>query len=145
MANTPVKDGNGSLVYLSSTGTGAVGDPYIPSRSVTAITSALPAGTNTLGAVLSPTVTADATITGIGTVTGAGTPVQGGSVTNANGFILKGHPDNTDTFWIFYWGQTKASGFPLNSKEAIIVPVSNLNVLGFDADVSGEKVCWIKA
>lgn len=86
-------------------------------------------------------VTADADLTHIITVTSAGTPEAGPDKENPNGWILKANPDNTDTVWYMFAGQTKAAkGFPLNAGEAMIVPVRNLNQLSFDADVSGDKV-----
>lgn len=86
-------------------------------------------------------VTPDAGLTQIITVTSAGTPVPGPDVDNPNGWILKASPDNTDTVWYMFLGQTKAAkGFPLNAGEAMIVPARNLNQLSFDADVSGEKI-----
>lgn len=86
-------------------------------------------------------VTADANLTQLITVTTAGTPVQGPDATNPGGWVLKAHADNTDTVYFMFWGQTKAAkGFPLNPGEAMIVPVSNLSTLGFDADVDGEKL-----
>lgn len=126
MANTPVRDGNGSTVYLKSVGSGTDAAPYIQQHVYN-------------------TVTADANLTGIVTVSTAGVPVQGTAVTNDGGFFLKAHPDNTDTVWVFDYGQTKAAGFPLNAGETIPMPVDDLSDLGFDADVSGEKVCWVKA
>ena len=88
--------------------------------------------------------TADATITGAITVTTSGTPVQGGNISNPNGFIIKAHPDNTDTVWFMYHGQAKSVGYPLNPGEQAPVPVSNLNLLDFDADVSGESLRYVK-
>jgi len=79
------------------------------------------------------------------TVPASGTPVQGPSITNANGFFIKGHVDNTDTVWAFPYGQTKISGYPLNAGEQAYLNVANLNESGYGADVSGEKICWLKA
>lgn len=78
------------------------------------------------------------------TVVTAGTPVQGGSVLLDNGVYLKGHPDNTDVVWVFGADQTKANGWPLSPGEQTCSSVANLNELYFDADVSGEKICWNK-
>lgn len=60
-------------------------------------------------------------------------------------FLLKAHPDNTDTVW---WGNDGSddvdadTGYPLNPGETCVVVISNLNKLYFDADVNGEKFCW---
>ena len=83
--------------------------------------------------------------TGITAVTTAETEVQLAAVTNAGGFFVKGHPDNTDTVWVMFEGQTKASGFPLNASEVMYLAVNDLTHVFIDADVNGEKVCWIKA
>lgn len=93
---------------------------------------------------LSPVTEVDDDYTGIKTVPTAGVAVAGPNTDSPTGFWLKGHPDNTDTVWFFPRGRTKANGFPLNAKEVIFANVKNLSVLSFDADVSGEKVCWSK-
>jgi len=80
------------------------------------------------------------------TVTTAGTAVVG--TTEAGSlFCIKAHPDNTDAVWVGQDGAndvTNANGFPLNPGETIVLNMANLNQVYFDADVSGEKVCWIK-
>ena len=79
------------------------------------------------------------------TVTTAGTAVQG--TDQISGLVaFKAHPDNTDAVWV---GNDDAddvtanNGFPLEPGESIIVQVGNLKQLYFDADVNGEKVCWL--
>lgn len=86
----------------------------------------------------------DSNVTGIVTVTTAGTEVTGGDIFNQTGFLLKAHPDNTDTVWFMGTGQAKTAGFPLDLGECAFCNVTNLSMLDFDADVSGEKVCWSK-
>jgi hypothetical protein len=85
------------------------------------------------------------TLSGIITVATAGTAQQGTDVPG-HLFAIKAHPDNTDTAWVGnVSGDVAATnGFPLNPGEALIIELSNLNVLYFDTDVSGEKVCWVK-
>ena len=90
-------------------------------------------------------VSLDSNFTGIVTCDTAGTPVSVGAVTNEGGFFVKPHPDNTDTVWIFFAGQTKASGFPLNTGEVMYLPVNDLSKVYMDADVTAEKLCFIKA
>jgi hypothetical protein len=80
------------------------------------------------------------------TVTTAGTAVVG-TTESGNLFAIKAHPDNTDVIWVGNDGAddvSSANGFPLEPGETIVLNVSNLNKLYFDADVSGEKVCWVK-
>ena len=90
-------------------------------------------------------VSLDSNFTGIVTCATTGTAVSLGAVTNEGGFFVKPHPDNTDTVWIFFAGQTKASGFPLNTGETMYLPVNDLTSVVFDADVTDEKICFIKA
>lgn len=83
------------------------------------------------------------------TVATAGTAIQG---TDAPGalFLIKAHPDNTDTIWVGNDDAaspdvTSSNAFPLDARDApIVISLSNLNTLWFDADVSGEKACWLK-
>jgi len=85
------------------------------------------------------------TLSGQITVTTAGTAVQG---TDAPGhtFALKPHHDNTDAIFVgnVSGDVTNANGFVLETGETLIVQVANLNQLYFDADVNGEKICWMK-
>jgi len=85
---------------------------------------------------------------GLITVTTAGTAVRGTNIPNPGGFYLKAHPDNTDTVWLGNDGVddiSSTTGYPLDPGEQMIVGIANLNQLWFDADVSGEKICWHKA
>lgn len=79
------------------------------------------------------------------TVTTAGTAVQGPDVPGAS-FAIKAHPDNTDTVWVGNASNTVTSstGYPLNPGEAVPIDVTNLSLLWFNADVNGEKVCWLR-
>lgn len=90
-------------------------------------------------------VSLDSNFTGIVANSTAGTAVSMGAVTNEGGFFVKPHPDNTDTVWIFFAGQAKTSGFPLNTGETMYLPVNDLTNVHMDADVDGEKLCFIKA
>jgi hypothetical protein len=85
---------------------------------------------------------------GLITVTTAGTAVKGTSVKSvAQGFAVKAHPDNTDTVWVGNDGAedvAATNGFPLNPGEGLVVQAHDLNELWFDADVSGEKICWFR-
>ena len=82
------------------------------------------------------------------TVTTAGTAVQGTDQV-CNLIALVAHPDNTDAIWV---GNdeandvTNSNGFPLNANGPPIVMslAGNLNELWVDADVSGEKLCWLR-
>ncbi len=79
------------------------------------------------------------------TVATAGTAIVGTTRTS-HLIALKAHPDNTDAVWVGNDGSsdvTNANGYPLDPGEAIVVEVGNLADLYFDADVSGEKVCWL--
>jgi len=80
------------------------------------------------------------------TVTTAGTAVQGTDQAG-NLFALKAHPDNTDAVWV---GNDDAgdvassNGYPMDPGETLVVGAANLNEFWVDADVSGEKLCWIR-
>lgn len=83
------------------------------------------------------------------TVTTGGTAVQGTSVLGRT-FAIAAHPDNTDTVWVGSDNAaspdvSSANGFPLGAAGAVLViEVGNLSELWFDADVNGEKICWIR-
>jgi hypothetical protein len=80
------------------------------------------------------------------TITTAGTAVQGTSV-NGDMFALAAHPDNTDVVWVGSDGAgdvSSSNGFPLSAGKSIaVIRVGSLDELWFDADVNGEKVCWL--
>ena len=88
-----------------------------------------------------------AQISGHVTVTTAGTAVQFPSSVEGTRFAIKAHPDNTDTVWVGQGATANdvdaSSGFPLNPGETIVRKCVNLSGIWADADVSGEKVCWI--
>lgn len=73
------------------------------------------------------------------TVAESGTPVAGPAAPIGSVFQLKAHPSNTDTVWV----GTKDDGFPLDPGESTIRYCNSLAGLTFDADVGGEKVCYI--
>jgi hypothetical protein len=80
------------------------------------------------------------------TVTTAGTAVQGTSQVG-HLFAVKAHPDNTDAVWVGNddaGDVTSSNGYPLDAGETVVLVLGNLNQAWFDADVSGEKVCWIR-
>lgn len=80
------------------------------------------------------------------TVTTAGTAVRGSDV-NGVFFALVAHPDNTDTVWVgdSNGDVSNANGYPLGAGgAAVVLELGNLNQVWCDADVNGEKVCWIK-
>lgn len=82
------------------------------------------------------------------TVATAGTAVRGTDASGLNGFLIKAHPNNLKPIWFGNDGAgdvTKDNGFPLQPGESVIVSVSNLEDLWFDAENNGEKVCWHKA
>lgn len=80
------------------------------------------------------------------TVPMAGTAVQGPDVTG-NYFALKAHPANVGTVWCGNDGNDtvdNASGFPLDPGEGIELFARSLSAYYFDADNSGDKVCWVR-
>lgn len=78
--------------------------------------------------------------TGHITITTAGTPVQG-TDQQANDIYLAGHPSNAGNVWV--GGIGDANKYPIPPGQQVVVNVGNLNALEFDADTSGDKVCWL--
>ncbi len=81
------------------------------------------------------------------TVTTAGTAVQGPNL-QVNGYVqFVANPNNTDTVWVGNDGAgdvAATTGFPLlQTGNAVVRRVNNLLDLWFDADVNGEKICYI--
>lgn len=76
---------------------------------------------------------------GIITVTTSGSTVAGPSGPIGSVFQITAHPDNTDAVWI----GPKNAGFPLRPGASAIRYCSTLSGLLFDADVSGEKICYL--
>jgi len=68
------------------------------------------------------------------------------NVTSDAGFILTAHPGNTALVWMYEnaVGKTKDNGYPLAVGDALVVGVSRLSRLKFEAEANGQKVCWIK-
>lgn len=79
------------------------------------------------------------------TVATAGTAVAGPDVAGTR-FVFTAHPSNTKPVWVGHVnGDVDANnGFPLTPGDALELFATNLNQLWFDADVNGEKVCWIR-
>lgn len=79
------------------------------------------------------------------TVTTSGTAVQPDAVKGSL-FSFKAHPDNTDTVWLgnVSLDVSSSNGFPLDPGETLVLSISDLSQLWVDADVNGEKLCWIR-
>jgi len=81
-------------------------------------------------------------ISGQVTVAATGTAIQGTAIKGTI-FSFQAHPDNTDTAYVGNDGADDVSsttGFPLNpAGPAVILFVSDLSDLWFDADVNGKK------
>lgn len=78
------------------------------------------------------------------TVTTAGTAVQG-TFSSARVVAVKAHPDNADAVWVGSDGAgdvTAANGFPLDPGEGVVL-TGGLSDFWFDADSSGDKICWL--
>lgn len=76
----------------------------------------------------------------------AGSAVAGPDV-EGEYFALKGHPSNSGAVWLGNDGSDdvdNATGFPLDPGQAVEIYAATLAVLRFDADVSGDKVCWYR-
>lgn len=78
----------------------------------------------------------------------AGTAVQGPNIDCPNGVFIKALRANTGNVYVGNDGAgdvTTSNGFELDAGEVILIQVSNLSDLWFDAGTSGDDVCWIKA
>lgn len=85
-----------------------------------------------------------AALSGIITVTTAGTAVKGTAIPGQK-VAVKAHPDNSDTVWVGNDGAgdvASTNGFPLNPGEGVVL-TGGLSNWYFDADVNGEKICWL--
>lgn len=82
---------------------------------------------------------------GVIVVTTAGTPVTGPDVSAPYGFILEGHPSNTQNVHVFAASGAASDAFALDALQDITLHVANLSSLKFNADVNGEQICWVKA
>jgi hypothetical protein len=94
---------------------------------------------------VTPNISVAAAISGQVTVTTPGTSIQGGDVVLTNGVFVKALTGNTGNMFIGYATGDNRTGFELDANQLILVQVSNLNQLWFDASVGGEKICWLKA
>jgi hypothetical protein len=57
--------------------------------------------------------------------------------------LLVIHPGPLCSFF-FHSLVTSSNGFPLDPGETVVVKAANLKDLWFDADVNGEKICWLR-
>lgn len=98
--------------------------------------------------VVSPPFSTATQITGQITVSTAGTAVQGPNIPLTNGVFVEALNSNIGNVYVGNDGAgdvTSSNGFELAAGKAVLVQVSNLNQLWFDAAVNGEKFCWMKA
>ena len=125
MSNMVVKDGNGTLKSLNTTGSGTDADPYVPAHTFSEIFP-----------------TADADLTQKITVVTAGSPQQGPDKSNTNGWLIQAASSNSGAAYFMFHGQTAAAkGFPLFPGSGVIfVPVVDLNSLDFDVTTNGNSV-----
>jgi len=85
-------------------------------------------------------------ISGQITVVTAGVAVQGPAIDGPN-FLFKAHPDNTGKIWVGNVNGTVTvnNGYPLEVGDSpLIMEVSGLEHLWFNASANNQKVCWIK-
>lgn len=82
------------------------------------------------------------------TIASAGTSERGPNVLVGRGVYLRAHPDNTQEAYVGYADSevSDTTGYPLPAAgDSILLRVPNLNVLWFDANTDGQKICWILA
>jgi hypothetical protein len=78
-------------------------------------------------------------------IAAAGTAVQGTDTDLIGNYAIKGHVDNTGAVFV---GKVAAdvdstNGYPLDPGQDIVVHLSSLSELWFDAETSGNNVCWL--
>lgn len=98
--------------------------------------------------VVDPDIDTSVAISGQITVTTAGAAVQGDDIALDNGVYIGGLSSNTGKVYVGNDGEDDVSattGFELGAGESILVHVSNLSQLFFDAAQNGEGFSWIKA
>lgn len=92
---------------------------------------------------------ADSALSGQITVSTAGTEVQGPNIALPNGVYISALAGNAGVVYVGNDGAgavSSSTGYQLRKDgPPILVQVSNLNKLWFDAATNGDKVCWIKA
>lgn len=89
------------------------------------------------------TAPAGTVATGATTVTTAGTAVQlpAGAALSVT---VRALSTNAGTIYIGPVGVTTATGFPLSAGDALSMDIANLNLLYANADVSGDKVRYLR-
>ena len=78
----------------------------------------------------------------------AGTAERGSAVSLPNGVWVKALAGNTGKVYVGNDGAgdvTSSNGFELSQGNVILIQVSNLSDLWFDAATNGDGFCWIKS
>lgn len=76
------------------------------------------------------------------TVAVAGTPENLGNQPVGDGVYVVANPSNAGAVYVFPVGGAKTAVVPLYPGDSDFWPVSNINALQVDADVSGDSVYW---
>lgn len=125
--------------------------------AVTAITNALPAGSNVIGHVITDTgsttavtgtvTTSEAVATtifnGKTTVTTAGTRVTLAASQAIKSVTIKALAANTGTIFVGNTTVASTNGLALAAGEAISMDIANLNTVNIDSSVNGEGVTYL--
>lgn len=125
--------------------------------AVTAITNALPAGTNVIGHVIADTgsttavtgtvatseVAPTTVFNGKTTVTTAGTRVVLASSTTVKSVTIKALAANTGTIYVGNSTVASTNGLQLAAGDTVSLDVSNLNTVNIDSSVNGEGVSYL--
>jgi len=109
--------------------------------AVTAITNALPSGTNSIGTVV---VSTPATIfNGKTTVTTAGTRVALASTQNVQSVTVKALSTNTGLIFVGNATVASTNGFVLSAGDTVSLDIANLATVNLDCSVNGEGVTYV--
>jgi hypothetical protein len=127
-------------------------------KSVRARISPYSAGTITIKGYVTPlsahptTVTSvdamptlDSNLTGHLTITTSGTPVVGSGIYNPEGFVVRVYSPVGAIAYYFEASKTRATaGYPFDANGSMLIRVTNLNQVKFDADTNATVIAFAK-
>jgi hypothetical protein len=121
-------------------------EPSDPVRIVASVPVEL--GEDTVVQAVGVDLDTSSAISGQITIATAGVAVQGPDATLTNGVYVRAMSTNTGLVYVGNDGANDVSstnGYELASGQSILLQVDNISDIWFDASISGDKVCWLKA
>lgn len=123
---------------------GSVNVVNFPATQAVSGSVALVAGTANVGKVLPTLPTLDTNFNGQVWISSSAVNPTGQAVSNAGGFLIKGHPSNSVAVYVYATGTTSGCGFPISAGELFVYSGSALIDLSFAVLSSSGCACWIK-